>query len=116
MPAAISPTMASTWRDAVRVTRGGLELDIEVHPGASHSTFPAGFNTWRRRLRAQVRAPPQDGAANEELVALIAGFFQVAPRHALLVSGGTQRQKRIRLTGIEADKALQRLGEALDER
>lgn len=100
----------------MRTKNGDLELNLEVQPGASRSSFPAGFNAWRRCLRAQVRAQAYEGAANAELVAIVADFFHVPARDVAVVSGVTQRQKRIRVAGIAPQAAMRRLQEALDER
>ena len=53
------------------------------------------------RLRARLHSPPVDGAANDELVAMLARTFDL-PRRAVAIVGGAQgRTKRVRLEGID---------------
>lgn len=67
-------------------------IDVKVRPGARASTFveqPDG--TWRAELKAQ----PQDGMANAELVALVAKHFGVARAAVTIRTGAAARIKRI---------------------
>lgn len=98
---------------AVKPAARGVALDVEVVPGASDSRFPAGFNPWRNRLEARVRAPPEKGQANQELASLVAHFFRVPASAAEVTSGHTSRRKTVTVTGITRDEALARLREAL---
>lgn len=46
---------------------------------------------------ARLRAPPVDGRANEELVALLAGHFGVRKSEVEILSGISGRIKRVRV-------------------
>jgi len=74
-------------------------LQIKVKPSARTSALDQQSDgSWR----AQLRSPPVDGKANEELVALVARHFG-CPRSAVrILSGASGRTKRIR---IETDGA-----------
>ncbi|MBX3299574.1 MAG: YggU family protein [Acidobacteria bacterium] len=50
-------------------------------------------------LRVRIAAPPVDGAANAELVRLLARHFRVPKSSVEIVSGTNSRTKRIRLVG-----------------
>jgi uncharacterized protein YggU (UPF0235/DUF167 family) len=50
-------------------------------------------------LKAQVRAVPEKGRANDALVALLAKALHVAPRAISLEAGDTNRLKRLRIAG-----------------
>ena len=63
-------------------------------------------------LRARVSAPPEDGAANEALLRLLAKAFGLPRRALMLEAGATQRVKRIRIDGDPAGLAA-RLAPAL---
>ena len=69
-----------------------MRLQVKVKPNARASSLeqmPDG--TWA----AQLRAAPVDGAANKELLALVAERFSV-PRSAVTIKGGASgRQKWI---------------------
>jgi uncharacterized protein (TIGR00251 family) len=52
-------------------------------------------------LRARLHSPPVEGAANDELIALLARTFDL-PRRAVTIAGGAQaRTKRVKLEGID---------------
>lgn len=93
------------WRDAVKQAKGGALLEVEVVPAASESRFPAGFNAWRGRIEAKVRAPPEDGRANAELCALVAEALGVASAHVRVASGATSRRKGIHVAGMTPAQA-----------
>ena len=69
-------------------------LQVKVKPNARTSALtPAGDGTWV----AQLRSPPVDGRANEELIALVAGHFGVARAAVSIRGGGSGRIKYLRV-------------------
>jgi uncharacterized protein len=62
-------------------------------------------------LRVRISAPPVDGAANEEVVRLLAKTFGVAKSNVAIVSGQTSKTKRIRITGVTAAQLQKILGD-----
>jgi uncharacterized protein len=69
-------------------------LHVRVKPNARSSSLtqqPDG--SWR----AQLKAPPLDGKANAELVALIAEHFQCSKASVVIKSGGSGRSKIVRV-------------------
>ena len=71
-----------------------LVLQVRVKPRAKVSSLeqvPDG--TWVARLKA----PPVDGRANDELVALIARHFQCRKAAVSIKSGATGRTKLVRV-------------------
>lgn len=50
-------------------------------------------------LKVRISAPPVDGAANEEVVRLLAKSFGVAKSSVTIVSGETSKTKRVRIEG-----------------
>ena len=74
-------------------------LQVKVRPQARESRLDdAGDGTWR----AQLKAPPVDGKANEELIALVARHFGVRRSDVSIQSGAAARLKRVRVEGVEA--------------
>ena len=53
-------------------------------------------------LKVRISAPPVDGAANEEVVRLLAKTFGVAKANVEIVAGQTSKTKRIRIDGVTA--------------
>ena len=54
-------------------------------------------------LLVRLAAPPVDGAANEALVELLAREFQRPRRDISIVSGHTSRDKRVEISGADAE-------------
>ncbi|MFZ1699862.1 MAG: DUF167 domain-containing protein [Pyrinomonadaceae bacterium] len=50
-------------------------------------------------LKVRLNSPPVDGAANTELIKLLAKHFGVAKSDVEIISGHTNRSKKIRISG-----------------
>ena len=61
-------------------------------------------------LLVRLQAPPVDGAANTELIVLLAAALDVPRRAVAIVAGERGRVKRIRVTGVDPAVAARRLG------
>lgn len=93
--------MSAFWREVA----GGVRLELLVTPRASRSEV-AGLAG--DRLRVRIAAPPVEGAANEELVRVLARALDV-PRGAVeLVAGASGRRKAALVRGV-AGAAVRRL-------
>ena len=75
-------------------------------PRAGRSGF-AGLR--EGALLVKLAAAPVDGAANDELIALLAKTLKSPKRDISLVSGERSRTKRIRIAGMDRDEAIARL-------
>lgn len=75
-------------------------------PRAGRSVF-AGLRNGA--LLVRLAAAPVDGAANDELIALIARTLRIPKRDITIVSGGRSRSKRIRIAGLDREQVLARL-------
>ena len=71
-------------------------LTIRVVPRASKSEITGIVDGV---LRVRIAAAPVDGAANEELIKVIAKALGIPKRGVEILSGGTARIKRIGVTG-----------------
>ena len=83
-------------------TATGVTIDVRVIPRAATRGL-AG--TRDGALLVRLNAPPVEGAANEELITVIARAFGVARRAVSIVSGERNRSKRVAITGITVDAA-----------
>ncbi|RMH14127.1 MAG: YggU family protein [Gemmatimonadetes bacterium] len=91
----------------VRDTTSGVDITVRAQPRASRSEVVGPHGD---ALRVRLAAPPVDGAANKELVRLLARTLDV-PRSAVdVVSGQSGRTKRVRVDGLDAATARARLG------
>ena len=83
-----------------------MDLEIRVIPRAGRSGF-AGLRDGA--LLVKLAAAPVDGAANEELVALLSRTLKIPKRDITIVSGERSRTKRIRIAGVDRAQALAKL-------
>lgn len=71
-----------------------VTLQVKVKPGArTSSLIQQADGTWL----AQVKAPPVDGKANAELIALVARHFRVPKSAVEIRSGAGGRTKLVRV-------------------
>ena len=63
-------------------------------------------------ILVRLQAPPADGAANEELIDVLAAALAVPRSAVTIVSGERSRQKRVRVSGVDAVTAQARLARA----
>jgi uncharacterized protein len=89
----------------IQSTSDGVILAVRVIPRAGRSG-PAG--TRDGALLVRLNAPPIDGAANAELVEVIADALDVAKSAVTIVSGERGRSKRVRVIGVNADHVASR--------
>lgn len=82
-------------------TKEGVLLDVHVVPRASRSEVVGVHDG---RLKVALCAPPVDGAANAELVALFAELLGCPKRDISLVRGDTSRQKTLLLRGMSRQR------------
>lgn len=72
----------------------GTVLKIKVKPNARESTLAQQADgTWM----AQLKSPPVDGKANEELVALVARHFRCGRSAVAIKSGASGRTKLVKI-------------------
>ncbi|HJX93257.1 MAG TPA: DUF167 domain-containing protein [Pyrinomonadaceae bacterium] len=71
-----------------------LEIRVHVVPRASKSEVVGEHDG---SLRVRIAAPPVDGAANEELIRVLAKTFDVPRRAVSIVSGEAGRIKHVRI-------------------
>ena len=86
----------------ITASSDGVVVDVRVIPRAGRSQI-AG--TRDGALLVRLGAAPVDGAANEELVAILAGAFRVPRRNITLIAGERSRSKRVRVIGVTVEDA-----------
>lgn len=90
----------------IAATAAGVVISVRVIPRASRSAIDG---TRGDALLVRLKAPPVEGAANAELVRVIAAALDVPARHVSIVSGEHARQKRVAVIGIDRAQAEARL-------
>jgi uncharacterized protein len=76
-------------------------LIVRVVPRASRSEI-VGFHDGA--LKVRLTSPPVDGAANDELVKLLAKKFGVPRGDVSIVAGETSKNKRIKINNLSQSK------------
>jgi uncharacterized protein (TIGR00251 family) len=79
---------------------GVLTFRVKVVPRASRSEIVGGHDG---DLRVRIAAPPLDGAANDELLRLLARALGVSRRSITITSGHTSKLKVIGGRGVSPE-------------
>jgi uncharacterized protein (TIGR00251 family) len=87
-------------------TGGGVRFEVWAKPRAKRSRIVGARGD---AVEVTLAAPPVDGAANEELVRLLADVFGVPKRSVVIVRGDTAQRKVVEVSGIGAEEARTRL-------
>lgn len=80
----------------------GCRLTVRAHPRARRTGL-AGVHAGA--LRVDVAAPPEGGAANRAVEAVVAEALHVAKRRVTVVAGGASRAKTVEVEGLSAAEA-----------
>ena len=92
--------MADQCQIAVRVTSRAAKPGVGGWRDAAEG---------KRELEVRVAAAPVGGAANSEVIALLAKLLGVAKGEVTIVGGDTSRHKRVRI-GVSAVEFHRRIG------
>ena len=85
---------------------------MRVSPGARRSAVVGRLgDSWTPR----VRAAPDRGGANDEVIALLARTLGLSARDVRIVSGHTSRDKIVELDGLTIEDAERRLSSGKDD-
>ena len=87
-------------------TPEGLVIAVKAQPGARRTAIgpvlpAAPAPGWPdARLKIAVTAPPEDGRANEAIIAALAAWLGAKPGAITLTAGATARDKRFIVAGV----------------
>lgn len=87
-------------------------IALRVIPGSRREAIVGWMGD---RLKVKVAAPPEDGRANQAVVALLAGALGVNDRAVTIVSGLTSPEKVVEVRGIKAAEIRTRLDAAQEK-
>ncbi len=82
----------------------GLTFAVRIVPRASRSEI-AGEQSGA--LRVRIAAAPVEGAANQELIKLLAKSFKLPQKAVEIVSGAASKNKIVRIQGADATRLRQ---------
>lgn len=99
-------------RKGSRASSTAVDLDVRVAPRAGRSEV-AGMR--HGALLIRLAAAPVDGAANAQLIDLIARALHLPKRDVTIVGGERSRTKRVRVAGMNREQALACLAGAAEK-
>lgn len=76
---------------------GDLIFSVRVIPRSSKSEIIGEYD---RTLKVKLNSPPVDGAANTELIKLLAKTFDVSKAQVVILSGQTSKLKQVKISGV----------------
>jgi len=83
-------------------------LTVRVQPKAFGESIEIGASGM---VRVRVTAPPEDNAANNAVIRLVARRLGVPPSRVLLEHGARGREKVLRVQGISVDQVTELLAD-----
>jgi uncharacterized protein len=83
---------------------GAIIFNVRVVPRASKSEIVGELGG---ALKVRIASPPVDGAANAELIKILAKTFGVSKSEVEIISGQTSKLKQIKIANLTAEKILQ---------
>jgi uncharacterized protein (TIGR00251 family) len=90
----------------------GVTFAVRVQPRASKSGVAGEIDG---AVKIRLAAPPVDGEANEEMIRFLAKLFGLPRANVELVSGATNRNKVVRVSGITSQEVERTLHEKLKD-
>jgi hypothetical protein len=99
-----------SFEDAVRYSAAGVILELDVSPGARRTEVPSGYNVWRKRIEVKLKAPPEKGKANEELMEALSKLLHVPASSVEISAGATNSKKSVLIRGVSREDVLTALG------
>lgn len=91
----------------IRELRDGISFAVRVHPRAKKDAITGEVGD---ALKVSLTSPPVDGRANEACVDFFAKLLEVPRASVSIASGQTSRNKAIRVIGLSAAAARERIG------
>lgn len=85
----------------------GTLLAVKAVPGASRDKVVGPLG---ERLKVAVRKPPEKGAANKAVCALLADALGVRAADVEVLRGDTRPEKEVLVRGLAVDAVRERLG------
>ena len=84
-----------------------ITFTVRVVPRSSRSEIVGEMDG---ALKVRLTSPPVDGAANAELIKLVAKKLGVSNSAVEIIGGQTSKTKRLRVAGVSAEQVRDRLG------
>lgn len=79
-------------------TGDGIIIEVKVDPRSSRKEIAGVMDNV---LKVRLTAPPVGGAANEQLIELLAEKYGVRKSNIIILRGGTSRRKTVKIMGVK---------------
>jgi hypothetical protein len=93
----------------IRESAGAVTFAVKVHPRAKKGAITGSLGD---ALKLSLTTPPVEGRANQACIEFFAKLFKVPRSSVTIAAGESNRNKLIRVVGINAEQVIQRLHEA----
>jgi len=80
-------------------TKDGIRIEIKVEPRGSKKAIAGVLGN---SLKVKLTAPPVEGAANEQLIELLADAFGVKKSAVRIVRGQSSKNKLVEIAGLSS--------------
>jgi uncharacterized protein len=90
----------------IQQTTAGATFAIKVHPRAKRNAITGEVGD---ALKLSLGAPPVQGKANDACIEFFAKLFKLPRSSVTIASGGSSRNKIIRVAGLSAEDVRARL-------
>lgn len=97
-------------KDAIKITREGVILDLEISAGAKETAIQ-GYNPWRKRIEVRIAQRAQKGKANAEIISFFSNLFNVRSNDIAIVSGTTSSKKSVMIFQAKQEDILNKLSQ-----
>lgn len=105
-----TPGVVGEWAGlSLNERSGAVRFSVHVRPKSSRSAI---LGVREGALEVALTSPPADGAANSELLGLLAKALDVRRASVSIIVGASSRDKLIEVNGISPDEARDRLSKA----
>lgn len=102
----ISPIISEAMKDAIKITREGVILDLEITAGAKETAIQ-GYNPWRKRIEVRIAERAQKGKANGELISFLSKLFNTSSKNIEIVSGLASSKKSVMIFQGKQEEILE---------
>jgi uncharacterized protein (TIGR00251 family) len=76
-----------------------MKLNVLVQPSAKSNELVSFVNSC---LKVKIKAAPQDGKANSELIAFLSKFLKLPKKNFKILLGESNKNKVLEISGLEA--------------
>ena len=101
--------------DAVKESKDGVMISLEVNPGTRSMCIPSGYNGWRKRIEVKLTQSAQKGKANEQLIENLSSLFGVGISDIDITSGAKSGKKSVLVRCIDYNDVISILRSKLND-